>query len=139
MIIGNHGREHYLCPSRPGSVKQMIAWQEQVFKALPKIDIFNVFPADPGGCSCAACTPWPTRGFWRIAKPLADRIHEISPKTEIWVDTWHLNHQTFGGKDWKNVVASLDRSKERPEWFAGCEVAIAPKHGYAGMSAEDRR
>lgn len=130
---------HYLCPSKPGSVEQMIAWQEQVFKALPTIDIFNLFPADPGGCACGDCTPWPTRGFWRIAKPLADRIHEISPKTEIWVDTWHLNHKTFGGKDWKNLVANLDWRKERPEWFAGFEVGLAPRHGYAGMSAEDRK
>lgn len=28
MIIGNHSREHYLCPSKPGSVAQLIAWQE---------------------------------------------------------------------------------------------------------------
>ncbi|MEI7903441.1 MAG: glycoside hydrolase family 20 zincin-like fold domain-containing protein [bacterium] len=139
MIIGNHGREHYLCPSKPGSIKQMIAWQEQVFKALQPIDIFNVFPADPGGCSCKDCTPWPTCGFWRIAKPLADRIHEISPNTGIWVDTWHLNHPTFGGKDWKNLVANLGWSKERPEWFAGFEVGLAPNHGYARMSAEDRK
>ncbi|MCX6877884.1 MAG: hypothetical protein NTW21_29335 [Verrucomicrobia bacterium] len=32
---------HYLCPNKPGSAEQMIAWQEQVFKALPQIDIFN--------------------------------------------------------------------------------------------------
>ena len=130
---------HYLCPNKPGSVEQMIAWQEQVFKALPGIDIFNLFPADPGGCSCPDCAPWPTHGYWRIAKPLADRIHEISPKTEIWVDTWHLNHPTFGGKDWKNLVANLDWSKERPKWFAGFEVGLAPHHGYARMSAEDRK
>ena len=130
---------HYLCPNKPGSVEQMIAWQEQVFKALPRIDIYNLFPADPGGCSCADCTPWPTHGYWRIAKPLADRIHEISPKTEIWVDTWHLNHPTFGGKDWQNLVANLDWSKERPEWFAGFEVGLAPHHGFARMSAEDRK
>jgi hypothetical protein len=128
---------HYLCPSKPGSVKQMIAWQEQVFKTLPAIDIYNLFPADPGGCSCPDCTPWPTHGFWRIAKPLAERIHEISPKTEIWVDTWHLNHPTFGGKDWKNLVANL--AKDRPEWFAGFEIGLAPKHKYAAMSAEDRK
>jgi hypothetical protein len=130
---------HYLCPNKTGSVEQMIAWQEQVFKALPQIDIYNLFPADPGGCSCPDCTPWPTHGYWRIAKPLADRIHEISPKTEIWVDTWHLNHPTFGGKDWQNLVASLDWSKERPDWFAGFEVGLAPNHGFARMSAEDRK
>ncbi|MCX6834564.1 MAG: hypothetical protein NTW07_05425, partial [candidate division Zixibacteria bacterium] len=94
----------YLCPSKPGSVENMLAWQEQVFKALEPIDIYNIFPADPGGCSCKNCQPWPTRGFWKIAKQLGDRIHEISPKTEIWVGTWHLNHPTFGGKDWKNLV-----------------------------------
>jgi len=127
----------YLCPSKPGSVEQMVAWQEQVFKALPAIDIYNLFPADPGGCSCPDCTPWPTRGFWRIAKPLAERIHRISPKTEIWVDTWHLNHKTFGGKDWKNLVANL--AKDRPAWFAGFEVGLAPHHKYAAMSAEDRK
>ena len=130
---------HYLCPNKPGSVEQMIAWQEQVFRALPQIDIFNLFPADPGGCSCPDCTPWPTRGFWLIAKPLADRINVISPKTEIWVDTWHVNHPTFGGKDWQKLVASLDWTKERPKWFAGFEVGLAPHHGFARMSAEDRK
>lgn len=138
-IIGNHGRAHYLCPSQPGSIEKIMAMQEQVFKALAPIDIFNMFPADPGGCSCADCTPWPTRGYWKIAKPSADRIHAISPKTEIWVDTWHLNHPTFGGKDWENLVDSLDWSKERPEWFSGFDVGLAPKHKYAYMSAADRK
>ena len=128
---------HYLCPSKPGSVKQMIAWQEQVLKALSPIDIYNLFPADPGGCTCADCTPWPTRGYWRIAKPLAERIHQVSPKTEIWVDTWHLNHKTFGGKDWKNLVANL--AKDRSTWFAGFEVGLAPHHRFAAMSAEERK
>jgi hypothetical protein len=128
----------YLCPSKPEAVQKMVAWQEEVFKALSPIDIYNIFPADPGGCACDECKPWPTRGFWNVARPLANRIHEISPKTEIWIDTWHLNHPTFGGKDWKNLVDSLDWSKERPEWFAGFEVALAPNHGYARMSAEER-
>lgn len=69
---------------------------------------------------------------------MAERIHRISPKTQIWIDTWHLNHPTFGGKDWKNLVDSLDWSKERPEWFAGFEVALAPNHKYARMTAEER-
>ena len=83
-------------------------------------------------------TPWPTRGLPRIALPLGNRIHEISPRTEIWIDTWHLNHPTFGGKDWKNLVDSLDSTKQRPAWFAGFEVGVAPKHGFARMSAEER-
>lgn len=128
----------YVCPSKPGAVQKMVAWQEEVFKALAPLDIYNIFPADPGGCACDQCKPWPTRGFWNVARPLADRIHEISPKTEIWIDTWHMNHPTFGGKDWKNLVDSLNWSKERPELFAGFEVALAPNHGYARMSAEER-
>ncbi len=131
--------EWYLCPSKPDAVQKMVAWQEEVFKALAPLDIYNIFPADPGGCACEQCKPWPTRGFWNVARPLAERIHKISPKTEIWIDTWHLNHETFGGKDWKNLVASLDWSKERPEWLSGFEVGIAPKHGYAAMSAEERQ
>ena len=129
----------YLCPSKPGSVEKMLAWQEQVFKALEPIDLYNIFPADPGGCSCKDCQPWPTRGFWKIAKQLGERIHAISPKTDIWVDTWHVNHPTFGGKDWQNLVANLDWTKQRPEWFAGFMVGLAPHHGFARMSAEDRK
>jgi hypothetical protein len=130
--------EWYLCPSKPGSVEKMVAWQEEVFRALAPIDIYNIFPADPGGCSCKECAPWPTRGFRRVALALGDRIHEVSPQTEIWIDTWHLNHPTFGGKDWTNLVDGLDWSKERPGWFSGFEVGLAPKHGYARMSAEER-
>tara|TARA_R110002049_G_scaffold77528_2_gene198239 strand:- start:2963 stop:4726 length:1764 start_codon:yes stop_codon:yes gene_type:complete len=135
-IIGAPGWA--MCPSKPGSVEQMLDWQEEVFRALSPIDIFNIFPADPGGCSCDECTPWPTNGLWKIALPLGDRIHEISPGTEIWIDTWHLNHPTFGGKDWQNLVDSLDSSKETPKWFAGFEVGMAPHHKFAGMSAEER-
>jgi hypothetical protein len=133
-IIG--AAEWSMCPSKPGSVEQMLDWQEEVFMALSPIDIFNIFPADPGGCSCDDCTPWPTQGLWKVAKPLAERIHKISPKTEIWVDTWHLNHPTFGGKDWKNLVDTL--SNEKPEWFSGFEVGLAPNHGFAAMSATER-
>jgi len=127
----------YLCPSKPGSVELMVAWQEEVFKALAPIDTYNIFPADPGGCSCKDCTPWPTRGLWKVAKPLGERIRKISPKTEIWLDTWHLNHPTFGGKDWKNLVANL--AKDTPAWMTGFEVGLAPHHKYAKMSAEDRK
>ncbi|MFM7180560.1 MAG: hypothetical protein ACKO2G_03730 [Verrucomicrobiales bacterium] len=135
-IIGSP--DWYLCPAKPEAVKIMVAWQEEVFKALAPLDIYNIFPADPGGCACEECKPWPTKGFWNVARPLAERIHQISPKTEIWIDTWHLNHPTFGGKDWKNLVDSLDWNKERPEWFSGFEVALAPNHGYARMTAEER-
>ncbi|MEI7903691.1 MAG: hypothetical protein WCK89_25925, partial [bacterium] len=129
----------YLCPSKPGSVEKLLAWQEQVFKALEPIDLYNIFPADPGGCSCKDCQPWPTHGYWKIAKQLGERMHEISPKTEIWVDTWHVNHPTFGGKDWQNLVANLDWTKERPKWFAGFGVGLAPHHGFARLSTEDRK
>lgn len=128
----------YMCPSKPGAVEKMLDWQEQVFQALAPIDIFNIFPADSGGCSCADCQPWPTGGFWKVAKPLGDRIHKLSPKTEIWIDTWHLNHPTFGGKDWQNLVAALGSTKERPEWFSGFEVGIAPNHRFAFSTPEDR-
>jgi len=130
--------EWYLCPSKPGSVEKMLAWQEEVFRALAPLDIYNIFPADAGGCSCKECTPWPSRGLSRIALAMGNRIHEISPQTEIWLDTWHLNHPTFGGQDWKNLVDSLDSTKQPPAWFTGFEVGLAPKHGYAKMSAEDR-
>jgi hypothetical protein len=33
---------------------------------------------------------------------------------------------------------SLDWSKERPDWFAGFEVGLAPKHRFNSLSAEDR-
>lgn len=126
----------YLCPSKPGAVEKMVAWQEQVFKALAPIDIYNIFPADPGGCACDMCKPWPTKGLWEVARPLAERIHQISPETEIWLDTWHLNHPTFGGKDWKNLVDNI--SNNPPAWFAGFEVGLAPNHRYAAMAAEER-
>lgn len=127
----------YLCPSKPGSVEMAVKWHEQVFKTFAPLDIYNIFPADPGACSCEQCTPWPTQGFWRVAKPIGDRIHAISPKTKIWIDTWHLNHPTFGGKDWKNLVGSLDTTKQVPEWFSGFEVGLAPHHKFAQMGAED--
>jgi hypothetical protein len=129
----------YLCPSKPGAIETMLAWQEEVFKALAPIDILNIFPADPGGCACAECRPWPTGGFWKVAKPLGDRIHAISPQTEIWIDTWHLNHPTFGGKDWVNLVDQLAEDKQRPAWFAGFEVGMAPHHPYAAMKPGERR
>ncbi len=126
----------YLCPSKPGSIEKLVAWQEEVFKALAPLDIYNIFPADAGGCSCKDCTPWPTKGLWPVAKALGERVHQISPKTEIWLDTWHLNHPTFGGKDWKNLVHDIGNN--RPEWVAGFEVGLAPHHPFAAMSAEER-
>lgn len=107
-VVAGVGRLMREMRYHPGKV------EVEVFKALAPIDIFNIFPCDAGGCSCADCTPWPTRGLWKIAKPLGARIHAISPQTEIWVDTWHLNHPTFGGKDWENLVADLDASKQAP-------------------------
>lgn len=136
-IIGTP--DYYLCPHKPGALDQLLAWHEQVFQALPQIDICNLFPADPGGCSTADCTPWPTHGFWPIVQPLAERIHQISPQTQIWIDTWHLNNPTFGGKDWTNLVNLLDWTQAAPEWFTGLEVAVAPNHPYAANYPADRQ
>jgi hypothetical protein len=134
---------HYICPHRPGGLDQLLEWHEEVFLALhtaeTPIDIYNIFPADPGGCSTAHCTPWPTQGLWFIAEPLAERIHQLAPQAEIWLDTWHLNHPTFGGQDWKNVVDNLDSTQQAPEWFTGFEVALAPNHGYASVSPDERQ
>ncbi|MGD0900858.1 MAG: hypothetical protein ABR915_23750 [Thermoguttaceae bacterium] len=75
-----------------------------------------MFPADPGGCSCPDCTPWPTKGYWRAARPLAEQFHRRFPKAEIWVDLWHVNHKTFGGDNWQELVkgehASMDKASD---------------------------
>jgi hypothetical protein len=129
-IIGCPG--HYICPSKPEGAKQLLAWQTQVIEAFPHLDSFIISGADPGGCSCPDCTPWPTKGFWRAAKPLAERFHERFPKADIWMSFWHLHHPTFGGDNWQELVKLL--ATNRPAWLTGLQPGLAPHHPYAKVT-----
>jgi len=126
-IIGSPA--HYICPSKPAGARQLLAWQEQLIGAFPSLDALILWPADPGGCACADCTPWATKGFWRAAKPLGELFRARFPKAEIWLSLWHIQAKQFGGESWQQIVTDL--AKDRPEWLTGLQPGIAPYHGLA--------
>jgi hypothetical protein len=134
-IIGCPG--HYLCPSKPEGARQLLAWQDQLIKSFSHLDGLIIFPADPGGCSCADCTPWPTEGFWRAARPLGERFHERFPEADVWVAFWHLHHPIFGGENWQQLVKLL--GGHRPAWLTGIQPGMAPHHPFAKVTPAEQQ
>ena len=127
---------HYLCPSKPQGAKLLLRWQKQVLAAFAKLDTLILWPADPGGCACADCSPWATNGFWRAARPLGEAFHARFPAADVWLSVWHLQGETWGAK-WRQVVADL--AKDRPDWLTGLQPGVAPHHGLARVDADDQR
>ena len=74
------------------------------------LDYLMLWPYDQGGCTCARCYPWGSKGFWEIAKKQAALARAHFPDVEIIFSCWRFDHFTEG--EWDAVIPRLQREGE---------------------------
>ena len=118
-LVGHYHVE--LCPSKPGATELLLKWRRQVlaaFKDVPPTEI-TIFPYDQGGCTCAACAPWGSNGFIRLAQAEAALAKEMFPGVHVNLSTWRFDK--FGAlREWEGLFA---QGAEIARWAGRLYVA----------------
>jgi hypothetical protein len=117
---------HYhveLCPNKPGATELLLRWVDEKLNAFADVDLdyLWIWPYDQGGCTCAACKPWGTNGFLRMAEPIAQRFRRQFPRGKVILSTWYFDHFTDG--EW----AGLDEAFATPP--AWVDYLLADDYG----------
>ncbi len=109
---------HYhveVCPNKPGGMAQIMDDRRQVLEAFKDLDITYVciWPYDQGGCTCAACAPWGSNGFLKVARSEAHLIKEFFPDAQIIFSTWYFDKFVDG--EWEGIDRIF--SDQKPAWI----------------------
>jgi hypothetical protein len=114
--LTHHGGP-YVCPARPEARRRMNAIREQIFRALPHLDVLFLPSKDDGGCpACEHCTPWGPV-FLELAQEQIALARRFHPECRLWVSTQGLREE-----ETHTIVRWLDQA--RPEYVEA--VAYGP-------------
>jgi hypothetical protein len=97
----------YLSPLKPDEYKMMLSFWDYWSKAIPEVDIWELFPGDPGGCHEEGCGP---ETYVDIGIELSKIIKRNNPRAEIDFCAWHF----FGwGPTWPTLFRSDTKRVDR--------------------------
>ena len=74
-----------LCPNCPEQLKTILELWEMWADTLPDMDIWHIFPGDPGACSLNGCT---ANTYIDLSCQVANLLTKKLPDAEITVNTW---------------------------------------------------
>lgn len=88
-----------VCTSKPAGREYVLGNFRQWFLSMADLKprYVWVWPYDSGGCGCATCRPWGTRGFLEQAEPLAKLARECLPGVKIILSTWYMTPDEWRG------------------------------------------
>ena len=96
-----------LCPSRQEGETLLLSSFDELMTRFASVglDYIMLWPYDQGGCTCEACYPWGTNGFYKLAKKQAEIAKRHFPKIEIIFSCWRFDHFTTG--EWDRALAQI--------------------------------
>jgi hypothetical protein len=110
--------ESDICTGTPAGRDYVLANFRQWFRAVADLKprYVWIWPYDSGGCGCARCRPWGTRGFPKIAEPLARLSRQCLPGVKVVLSTWYMTPDEWRGlcglfsprPDWVDLVLAED-------------------------------
>lgn len=56
-----------------------------------------LWPYDQGGCGCAECKPWGSKGFMKCVEEVGKLARKKIPGTKILLSTWLMDHTELAG------------------------------------------
>lgn len=102
---GNSG--HPICPSQPAGHAYIVDNTRRLFENLADVglDIVMHWPYDEGGCACAACSPWGSRGYLKLSRDLTQLARGYFPRVKTVLSTWLFDTPPEG--EWAGLTQSL--------------------------------
>jgi hypothetical protein len=110
-----------VCPSKPEGMKYIlkILGEEFDWAADLKPRFVGIWPYDQGGCGCAECQPWGSKGFMKCVREVGKLVREKLPGTKIVLSTWMIDNNEWGG-----IKGQLARTKGLAD-----EILLEPSSG----------
>ena len=105
-----------ICPSKPGGLDYRLRIHSEIMDWMCpfKPEFFWIWPFDQGGCDCAQCRPWATRGFLKCAKPVAGAAREALPGVKIVLSNWY-----YRGNETRELGKILSADKPWVDYVMG--------------------
>ena len=97
-----------VCPSKPEGMQYIlkVLGEEFDWAADLKPRSMWIWPYDSGGCGCAECQPWGSKGFMKCVREVGKLAREKMPGTKIFLSTWFIK-----GSEWSGIKEQLARDK----------------------------
>ncbi len=95
-----------VCPAKPAGMDYILGVLGQYFDWARELQpaAVCIWPYDQGGCGCAECQPWGSRGFLRCVEEVGTLARAKLPGTQIVLSTWYMDQL-----EWQAVASRLRR------------------------------
>ena len=112
-----------VCPSKPEGMKYIlkILGEEFDWAADLKPRSVWIWPYDQGGCGCAECKPWGSKGFMKCVAEVGKLARKKIPGTQIVLSTWLMD-----AAEWREIKGALAHNKD-----LATALVLEPIHGPA--------
>ncbi len=103
-----------VCPNEPGGMELILQRRTEVLDAFAGIqfEYFVIWPYDQGGCTCAKCAPWGSKGYLKTAEEVARLARARFPVAKIVLSTWYFDRFIKG--EWDELQAAF--ATHKPAW-----------------------
>jgi hypothetical protein len=97
-----------VCPSKPEGMRYIlkVLGEEFDWAADLKPRSIWIWPYDQGGCGCASCLPWGSKGFMKCVDQVGRLARKKLPGTKIVLSSWFMDRN-----EWRGVAEQLRRNK----------------------------
>jgi hypothetical protein len=122
-----------VCPSKPEGMEYMlkILGEEFDWAADLKPRSVWIWPYDQGGCGCAECKPWGSKGFMKCVEEVGKLARQKMPGTKILLSTWYMDKAEL-----TSVMKQLGERKDLVDGLVN-ENNILP--GASGLGGVDQQ
>jgi hypothetical protein len=122
-----------VCPSKPDGMKYILKLLGKEFDWAADLKPRSVWiwPYDQGGCGCAECKPWGSKGFMKCVEEIGKLARQKMPGTKILLSTWYMDKAELAG-----VLKQLGERKDLVDGLVN-EDNILP--GAAGLGGMDQQ
>lgn len=82
-----------VCPSKPEGMNYILKILGEQFDWAADLKPRSVWiwPYDQGGCGCAECRPWGSKGFMKCVGEVGRLARQKMPGTNILLSTWYMD------------------------------------------------
>ncbi len=88
-----------VCPSKPDGMAYILKILDEEFDWAADLRPRSIWiwPYDQGGCECAECKPWGSKGFMKCVAAVGRLAREKMPGTNVMLATWLMDNGEWGG------------------------------------------
>ncbi|MEI6646174.1 MAG: hypothetical protein WCP12_09055 [bacterium] len=120
-----------VCPNKPDGLKYILQLLGEQFDWAADLKPRSVWiwPYDQGGCGCAACKPWGSKGFMKCVEEVSKLARQKMPGIRIFLSTWYMDKAELA-----SVMKQLGERKELADGLVS-EGNVLP--AMSGLGAVD--